>query len=257
MNSDKIMNQGIDNEEITIDLAELFFVLWSRIHVILLAGILLALVSFVGTKLLVTPKYTSDTKIYVLTKQDSNAGVTVNDLQTGTYLTKDYMELVKSRPVLEQVIAVLNLDMTSEELSEMITVENTADTRILTIRVESEDPKEAKAIADAVCESVSVQIPEIMNADSVNTVEEGNLPTSPSSPNLMKNMALGGLLGLLLAIGIIALIYILDDTVKTPEDVENFLGLNVLTSIPISEGFKKTKKVKGMSAKKLMRNMKR
>lgn len=167
------------------------------------------------------------------------------------------MELVKSRPVLEQVIAVLNLDMTSEELSEMITVENTADTRILTIRVESEDPKEAKAIADAVCESVSVQIPEIMNADSVNTVEEGNLPTSPSSPNLMKNMALGGLLGLLLAIGIIALIYILDDTVKTPEDVENFLGLNVLTSIPISEGFKKTKKVKGMSAKKLMRNMKR
>lgn len=251
------MNQGIDNEEITIDLAELFFVLWSRIHVILLAGILLALVSFVGTKLLVTPKYTSDTKIYVLTKQDSNAGVTVNDLQTGTYLTKDYMELVKSRPVLEQVIAVLNLDMTSEELSEMITVENTADTRILTIRVESEDPKEAKAIADAVCESVSVQIPEIMNADSVNTVEEGNLPTSPSSPNLMKNMALGGLLGLLLAIGIIALIYILDDTVKTPEDVENFLGLNVLTSIPISEGFKKTKKVKGMSAKKLMRNMKR
>ena len=204
-----------------------------------------------------TPKYTSDTKIYVLTKQDSNAGVTVNDLQTGTYLTKDYMELVKSRPVLEQVIAVLNLDMTSEELSGMITVENTADTRILTIRVESEDPKEAKAIADAVRESVSVQIPEIMNADSVNTVEEGNLPTSPSSPNLMKNMALGGLLGLLLAIGIIALIYILDDTVKTPEDVENFLGLNVLTSIPISEGFKKTKKVKGMSAKKLMRNMKR
>lgn len=257
MNSDKIMNQGIDNEEITIDLAELFFVLWSRIHVILLAGILLALASFVGTKLLVTPKYTSDTKIYVLTKQDSNAGVTVNDLQTGTYLTKDYMELVKIRPVLEQVIAVLNLDMTSEELSGMITVENTADTRILTIRVESEDPKEAKAIADAVCESVSVQIPEIMNADSVNTVEEGNLPTSPSSPNLMKNMALGGLLGLLLAIGIIALIYILDDTVKTPEDVENFLGLNVLTSIPISEGFKKTKKVKGMSAKKLMRNMKR
>ena len=69
--------------------------------------------------------------------------------------------------------------------------------------------------------------------------------------------ALGGLIGLLLAIGIIALIYILDDTVKTPEDVENFLGLNVLTSIPISEGFKKTKKVKGMSAKKLMRNMKR
>ena len=139
----------------------------------------------------------------------------------------------------------------------MITVENAPDTRILTIRVESEDPKEAKAIADAVRESVSIQIPKIMDADSVNTIEEGNLPTSPSSPNLMKNMALGGILGIVLAIGIIVLIYVLDDTLKTPEDVENFLGLNVLTSIPVSEGFKKSKKVKGMSAKKLMRNMKR
>ena len=73
----------------------------------------------------------------------------------------------------------------------------------------------------------------------------------------MKNMALGGILGIVLAIGIIVLIYVLDDTLKTPEDVENFLGLNVLTSIPVSEGFKKSKKVKGMSAKKLMRNMKR
>lgn len=257
MNSDRIMNRENDNDEITIDLAELFFVLWSKIHVILLTGILLALVSFVGTKLLVTPKYTSDTKIYVLTKQDSSAGVTVNDLQTGAYLTKDYMELVKSRPVLEQVIAVLNLDIQTEQLSQMITVENASDTRILTIRVESEDPKEAKAIADAVRESVGIQITKIMDADSVNTIEEGNLPTSPSSPNLMKNMALGGILGIVLAIGIIVLIYVLDDTLKTPEDVENFLGLNVLTSIPVSEGFKKSKKVKGMSAKKLMRNMKR
>ena len=189
--------------------------------------------------------------------RDSSAGVTVNDLQTGAYLTKDYMELVKSRPVLEQVIAVLNLDIQTEQLSQMITVENAPDTRILTIRVESEDPKEAKAIADAVRESVSIQIPKIMDADSVNTIEEGNLPTSPSSPNLMKNMALGGILGIVLAIGIIVLIYVLDDTLKTPEDVENFLGLNVLTSIPVSEGFKKSKKVKGMSAKKLMRNMKR
>ena len=120
------------------------------------------------------------------------------------------MELVKSRPVLEQVIAVLNLDIQTEQLSQMITVENAPDTRILTIRVESEDPKEAKAIADAVRESVSIQIPKIMDADSVNTIEEGNLPTSPSSPNLMKNMALGGILGIVLAIGIIVLIYVLD-----------------------------------------------
>lgn len=83
-----------------------------------------------------------------------------------------------------------------------------------------------------------------MSADSVNTVEEGNLPTSPSSPNVKKNMMLGALLGLVISMGLIVLISILDDTVKTPDDVEKYLGLNVLTSIPIQEGSNAPKRAK-------------
>ena len=151
----------------------------------------------------------------------------------------------------------LNLDMEAEELEETITAETPVDTRILTIIVENQDPKMAKEIADALRESVSIQITEIMDADSVNTFEEGNLPTEPSSPSLVKNMAIGGLLGLIIALGIIVLIFVLDDTIKTPDDVEHYLGLNVLTSIPIQEGVKKSKKVKGMSARKFVKSMKR
>ena len=106
------------------------------------------------------------------------------------------------------------------------------------------DPKEAKQIADILRKAVSVQITEIMSADSVNTVEEGNLPTSPSSPNVKKNMMLGALLGLVISMGLIVLISILDDTVKTPDDVEKYLGLNVLTSIPIQEGSNAPKRAK-------------
>ena len=91
-------------------------------------------------------------------------------------------------------------------------------------------------------DSVSIQITEIMDADAVNTVEEGNLPTSPSSPSIPRNIAIGALLGLLLAMGVITLIFILDDTIKTPDDVEHYLGLNTLTSIPISEGMKRGKR---------------
>ena len=202
-------------------------------------------------------KYTSVTKVYVLSRQDANSSVTYSDLQTGTQLMKDYMELAKSRPVLEQVIAVLNLEMSPEELGDMVTIETQTDTRIFSIKAESEDPKEAKEIADAIRESVSIQITEIMDADAVNTVEEGNLPTNPSSPNMMKIMLIGGLLGLLLAAGLVALIFMLDDTLKTPDDIERYMGLNVLTSIPIQEGMKKSGKVKGLEAKKLMNNMKR
>ena len=256
MNQERRMTQEVDNDEITIDLTELFMALWSKLHLIIMAGVLGALIAFVGTSFFITPKYTSETKVYVLTRADSSAGVTYTDLQTGAQ-TQDYMELATSRPVLEQVIAVLNLDLTPEELKNMISVNTPEGTRILSITVQSEDPKEAKEIADAVRESVSIQITEIMDADAVNTVEEGNLPTSPSSPSVSRNIALGALLGLVLAMGVIALIFILDDTIKTPDDVEHYLGLNTLTSIPLSEGMQKGKKVKKLPEKRMMKNMKR
>ena len=248
MNQERRMTQEVDNDEITIDLTELFMALWSKLHIIIMAGVLGALIAFVGTSFFITPKYTSETKVYVLTRADSSAGVTYTDLQTGAQLTQDYMELATSRPVLEQVIAVLNLDLTPEELKNMISVNTPEGTRILSITVQSEDPKEAKEIADAVRESVSIQITE---------VEEGNLPTSPSSPSVSRNIALGALLGLVLAMGVITLIFILDDTIKTPDDVEHYLGLNTLTSIPLSEGMKKGKKVKKLPEKRMMKNMKR
>lgn len=239
------MNQEIQDDEVTIDLMELFSALWAKKTIIILSAVFMALVAFVGTKMFVTPKYTSVTKLFVMTKNDdTSASATYTDLQTGSMLTKDYMELVKSRPVLEKTISKLKLDVTPEELAGMITTETPTDTRIMSISVTDNDPKEAKQIADTLRKAVSVQITEIVNADYVNTVEEGNLPTSPSSPNVKKNMMLGALLGLVISMGFIVLISVLDDTVKTPEDVEKYLGLNVLTSIPIQEGSSAPKRVK-------------
>lgn len=252
-----MVNQNISDDEIEIDLVELFMVLKSKLHIILLSGILAALLAFIGTKLLMTPMYTSVTKMYVLSRQDSSAGLTYSDLQTGSQLTKDYAELVKSRPVLEQVIAVLNLDMEPEDLAENITVETPTDTRILSISVESDNPKEAKEIADTLRETVSSEIKEIMHAESVDTIEDGNLPKEPSSPSLKKNMVLGGALGVFLALAILIFIFLRDDTIKNPDDVEQYLGLNVLTSIPIKGKVQKPKKVKGPAQKKSVKNGKR
>lgn len=242
-------NNSFEQDEITIDIGELLAALWAKAHIILLAGIVCALAAFLGTKLFITPQYDSVTKIYVISKQNENS-VTSSDLQTGTLLTKDYMEMVKSRPVLEEVISVLNLDMTVGTLANSITVETPQETRMIKITVRNADPKMAKNIADAVRESASVQIQEVMNIDAVNTVEDANLPTEKAAPSTMKNTMLGGILGLLVAVGVIVLIFILDDTIKTPEDVERYLELNVLASLPIKEGTKKGKKVK-MTAKKM------
>ena len=245
-------NQNVkENDEITIDLTELFMTLWSKAHIIILSGILLGLLAFIGTKLFITPMYTSTTRFYVLTRTTDTGNVTYNDLQTGSQLTKDYAELVKSRPVLEEVISVLNLDMDTEELADKITVTTPTDTRVMSINVRDAEPKQARDIADAVRQAVGIQIQDIMDVDSVKTVEEANLPDSPSSPSVMRNTLIGAILGILISAGIIILVFMLDDTVKTPEAVETYLGLNVLASIPVYDGAnaKTKKRVKGLSAR--------
>ena len=201
-------NQNVkENDEITIDLTELFMTLWSKAHIIILSGILLGLLAFVGTKLFITPMYTSTTKFYVLTKTTDSGNVTYSDLQTGSQLTKDYAELVKSRPVLEEVVSVLNLDMDTQELADKITVTTPTDTRVMSINVEDAQPKQARDIADAVRQAVGIQIQEIMDVDSVKTVEEANLPDSPSSPSVMRNTLIGAILGILISAGIITVSY--------------------------------------------------
>lgn len=245
------------NDEITIDLTELLRYLGKHAHLIILAGIFCALLAFVGTSLFVTPQYTSTTKMYVLTKQGNDSSVTYSDIQTGTQLTKDYIELAKSRSVLQEVIDKLQLDESVESLSGKVTAATPENTRILSISVEDQDPIVAKNVANTLRDAVSVQIKSIMEAESVNTVEEANLPTETSSPSLKKNLAIGGGIGIIIALGILLILFIKDDTIKTPEDVERLVGLNVLTSIPNAEtDTKKSKKAK-MTSKQYKKTLQR
>jgi len=244
-----MINKDFDDDEISIDLMELLGIVFRKLHVILLIGIFFASIAFAGTKLLITPTYTSTTKMYILSRQSGEGMVTYTDLVTGSYLTKDYIELVTSRPVLEKVIDQLDLDTTPEKLKKTIRVEAPEDTRILAVTVENTDPQLAKDIADEVRKAVSVQIPQIMAVEAVNTIEEGNYPDSPSSPSTFKNTFIGGFLGCLLAMVIILIKYMLDDTIKTPEDVEKYLGLTVLASIPVKTSVKKEKGRKSSATK--------
>ena len=159
-----------DNDEIEIDVSEIFHVLLNKIWVILLAGIIAALAVIAGTLLFITPQYESTTKMYVLSKQDSNT-LTSQDMQTSLSLTKDYAELIKSRTVTEGVITQLNLDMTHEQLLKKMSVDSATDTRILSISVRDEDPYEACEIANAIRDVAANHIKNVMDIDAVNVVE--------------------------------------------------------------------------------------
>lgn len=233
------------DDEIEIDLMEILNVLLSKLGLIILSGMVLALVAIVGTKLFITPQYQSVTKMYVLSKQNNDT-LTNADLQTSTLLTKDYAELIQSRTVTEAVIAKLSLDMKYEQLLGKMEVVTATDNRIVTIKVLDEDPYVARDIANAVRDTAAEHIKNVMNSEAVNIVDEANVPDGKYSPSVMKNGLIAGALGCFLAIAVILIQYISNDTIKVSEDVEKYLGLSVLGTIPMdkNEGKKKKKKVK-------------
>lgn len=231
------MNQNDrDNRDdvIEIDLVELLGVILHNLWIIIVSGVIVAAAALLVSYFIITPKYESVTKIYVISKTNADT-MTYSDLQAGSTLTKDYKELVKSRPVLEEVLAETGIDIELKDLEEQITVEVPTDTRIVSITVEDKDPYEARIIADSVRIAAAKHIQEVMDTEAVNVVEEASLPIEKSSPSILMNTAIGYAVGLFLAIAIVMINYIMDDTIKTPDDVEKFLGVSVLGSIPYSE----------------------
>lgn len=250
------MEQMNKSDEIEIDLKELWMVLMRRVWILIGTGIGLALIAFLLSKFVLTPQYESTTKIYILNKQNNETAITYSDLQSGTQLTKDYMTLVTSRPVTEQVIGDLGLDMKHKDMVDIIKVSNPQDTRILSITVTYKDPFMAKKIADAVREAAAVHITDVMNIEQVSIVEDANIPEEASSPNTIRNTILGGAVGFILAAGIVILIHVLDDTIKTPDDIERYLGLSILSSIPMQDSLKPAKKkAKHKKAKTKTKNL--
>lgn len=217
-------------DEVEIDLKELFGVILNKIWIIIIVGILGTVIAGLYTTVFIAPQYTSSSMIFILTKTTSITSLA--DIQLGSQLTSDYKVLITSRPVVEKVISNLKLDMSYSQLCSKISVENQTDTRILTMTVTDPDPYTAKMIVDELTNVVVERVAEIMDTDEPGIVENGNIAEAPSTPNMKKNCLMGGLVGVLLSGGIIVLLFLLDDSIKSVDDVEKYLEINVLGSIP-------------------------
>lgn len=218
------------NEEIEIDLWELLYALRARIWLILLAFVLGSGIAIGYSKLILTPKYTSTSMVYILSKETTLTSLA--DLQLGSQLTKDYKVLVTSRPVLQEVIDSLELDMGYGELKGALVLNNPADTRIMSISIEDPDPARAKAIVDHVAEISAKHIGDIMEITPPKVIEDGIVSNVKSSPSTGRNAMMGGMVGALLVAGLVVLRVILNDTIRTEEDVEKYLKISVLAAIP-------------------------
>ncbi len=221
------------DDEIEIDLKELFFELLNNWVMIAISTVLVAAIAFCISAFIMVPQYESTSELYVLSKSTSITSLA--DIQMGTNLTNDYIVVVKGRPVLEQVISNLGLDETYASLEGKVSITNPSNSRILQITVTDEDPDRAKAIADEIANVGSAFIAEKMQHDAPTILQYGYTDGEPVSPNKMMNTILGAAIGAFLAMAIIIISYLMNDTIMSTDDIERKLGLNVLGTLPLEE----------------------
>lgn len=219
-----------DNASIEIDVLYLLRKLWSRKFFIIFIALVVGTIALLGSVFLIKPKYTSTTRIYVVSRTADS--ITNQDLQAGSYLVKDYQEVITSNEVLSSVIDKEKLSLTPNELSSMISVTIPTDTRVISISVEDDNAQEATTIANTVREVAAEKIKAVTKVDDVTTLEAAEVPKEPSSPNIKRNTLIGVIAGGALAVISIIILEVLDDRVRRPEDIEDVLGLPLLGIVP-------------------------
>ncbi len=220
-------NQRIEK---TIDLSELFFRVLDYWVAVVLIGLFGAILAWGITRFMITPKYESTAKIYVLSSSDSV--VNLSDVQIGSYLASDYQEVFSTREVHEQVISNLGLPDTFEQLKKKLKVSNLTGTRILSITVEETDPSIAAAIANEFASVASDYIATVMVTDRPTVLSAAVPAAEPSSPKMAQNVAIGAIAGVLLVIAIITIATLTDDKVKSADQLTKLTGLPVFSQIP-------------------------
>lgn len=232
------MEPRCDSEEREIDLSGLFRAIAARWWAVLLTMILGASAALGITSKFITPQYRSSAMLYILPRNAEETSM--SELQVGTELVADCVEIAKSNMVLDAAVQRLAEEygkvFSRQEIASMISVSNHTDTRILNITATNENPYIACAAANAVSEETSAQVAAIMQTTPPAVVEAAEIPAAPISPNLKRNILMGAALGLVAALAVLAVRYIRDDSIRTPEDVKKYLGLNVLAVIPMERG---------------------
>lgn len=224
------MEENQDYE--TIDLLELLGVLRQHILALLLTTVLAALAGFLVSSFVLTPQYQASALMIVNTRQDTSANVTSDQLTSASRLVSTYSIIVKSDTVLNQVIANLGLNMTYETLASKVEVSAVDETQVMEITVTDPNPDGARQVCEQITQVAPDAILTAVEAGSVKVISAASVDPDPVSPNIPRNTAIAGVLGLVLCVGILFLRVLLDNKINTEDDVTKHLGLTVIGVIP-------------------------
>lgn len=221
-----------------LDLKELFSMFWNKKAEILFITLIVMVIGVIYSYFFITPIYTSKTDLVLVqssssVSQTGDSTITTTDITMNSKLVSTYSEIIKKNTVLGQVASNLNIsDEKIESLKNNIAVKAVSDTEIIEITVKDVDPNFATEVANEIAKVFSEKIVEIYNISNIYLLDRAEAPTEPSNVNHMKDIVIFAFIGLVISAVYVLIGNMLDNTIKTEEDIEKITGLVVLTSIP-------------------------
>ena len=230
------MNEQMD-DTFEIDLKQLLEVAIARIKLIILIVFVFTVSAFLISKFVMTPLYTAEATLYVNSNSTTvSQNISISDIDTGRELVTLYSEFIESDTVLEQVANAVSSDtdmmFTADMIRGMISSGSVNETALMQVLVTSPSPELSQIVANAVADIAPERITEFMEGSSVKVVDYAKLPEVSSSPNVMKNTAMGFILGLVVSLGIIFVMELMDTRIKNEDDLKKLLDYPVLGVIP-------------------------
>lgn len=224
-----------------VELKDLLEILKKNWWLILLLTIIGFVTAYFITDRYVTPIYEAKTVLFI-GKEDASlgmVGISLGQINADSQLIIDYKQIALTHLVIDEVIKNLALDMSYNEFRSDVVIETVQESRLFTVGFQYYDPTTAKLVSDELAKQLSITVLEIVGVENIRILDRARVPQSPISPNKAQNAMIGGLLGLIASIAIIILMFLLDDTIKNEEEIENLIGVTVLGDIPEFKGEKR------------------
>jgi capsular polysaccharide biosynthesis protein len=215
-----------------IDIRELFGIVRRRLLMIIAITLLITIIGASVSFFVLDKQYEASTKVLIGKPLTSGELIQYHDVLLYQRLVKTYGEIAQSRSVAERTVRSLNLGITPEDLQKKVKVNTLRDTEIIEIRVTDTDPKMSANIANRLTDIFSAQVMELAKVEFVQVIDDARVPISPVKPRPLLNTAISGVLGLMLGLFTAFILEFLDNTIKTPEDVEKYLKLPIMGAIP-------------------------
>lgn len=227
-----------EDNVVEIDLLQLLGIVLKNIITYIIICMVCVTTAFCITKFLMKETFTATAKLIVVQKSDSSSQqtLTYSDQQLSQKLASTYSQIIMSEAISDPVISNLDLfnkyEINSEKYGKIVKVSSANNTEVMNVSVTTNDPKLSADIANEVVEVFEDKIYDIMQIENVTTLTDAKIPTKKSGPSTMKNVAIGGLIGMMIC-GILAVIELLTDTkVKTEEEVKKIFDYPIIGSIP-------------------------